>query len=69
MNANPTALISTSNVLGSPGSSFAGLSAILATVGNSVSTNGLPHDVAGWFTFGAGLLSGIFAIFTRGTTL
>jgi hypothetical protein len=53
-----------SNVLGSPGSTWAGLAGILAVVSGAVN-HGIPVDVPGWIGFTLTIISGIGAIFSR----
>jgi multidrug transporter EmrE-like cation transporter len=50
--------------LGSPGSTWAGLGAILAVVSGAVN-HGIPVDVPGWIGFTLTIISGIGAIFSR----
>lgn len=49
-----------SNVTAHPGSSWAGASVALATLGNAAS-NGLPTNAAGWAAFGLALLTSVLA--------
>lgn len=53
-----------SNVFGSPGSTWAGVAAILGVVTTAMS-GGLPTSQAGWVTFGVSVVAGIGAIFSK----
>lgn len=53
------------NVAASPGSTFAGLSALLFGLSNGVGAQGLPTTTAGWVTFGLASLGGLLGIFGR----
>lgn len=59
-----TPTLHTSNVFGSPGSTWAGTASILAVVSSAMAT-GLPTNNAGWITFAVSLLTGIGAIFSK----
>lgn len=52
------------NVLGSPGTTWAGLAAILAVVSGALN-HGVPIGVPGWIGFAVTIVSGIGAIFSK----
>lgn len=61
--ALPTALQpshSIDNITAHPGSTWAGASVALVTVGNSLA-NGLPTSTAGWLTMGMTLMASLLA--------
>ena len=62
--SNPAPVIHPSNILGSPGSTWAGVAAILGVVTSAMSS-GLPTTQAGWITFGVAVVTGIGAIFSK----
>jgi len=54
-----------SNILSSPGSTWAGAAAILGVIANAMGTNGFPTSAQGWLGFGGSLVLGLGAIFSR----
>lgn len=60
----PAPALHTSNVLGSPGSTWAGAAAIFGVV-TAAMGGGFPTTQAGWITFGVALATGVGAIFSR----
>lgn len=56
------------NILGSPGSTWAGVAAIFAVVSGAMN-HGLPTDPPGWVGFIVTIGTGIGAIFSPGTKL
>jgi hypothetical protein len=66
--AEPTATVTPalhpSNVLGSPGSTWAGASSLLLILGRAMET-GMPQTPQGWIAFGVAVVTSIGAIFSR----
>lgn len=52
------------NITGSPGSTWAGVAAILGVVTSAMSS-GLPTTQAAWIAFGVSIVSGVGAIFSK----
>jgi hypothetical protein len=57
--------LGTSNVFGSPASTWTGGAALLAVIANAMAS-GLPTTRAGWINFGLTVIMGIGAIFSKG---
>jgi hypothetical protein len=67
-NGKKSPVLSPRNALGSPGSSLAGASAILATLGHTVASNEWPTTPSQWATLVVGLIAGFLAILAKGNT-
>lgn len=58
--------LAASNITDHPGSTYAGIGAILAVVSSSImSTGGMPTTTAGWLVFASTVLAGIGGILGR----
>ena len=57
--------LGTSNVTGSPGSTWAGAAAVLGTLASTMGAAGMPTSTPGWIGFAAAMLAGAGAIFSR----
>ena len=61
---NTTPNLSWRNIFDSPGSSWAGLSAVLGVVASAMAS-GVPTTLGGWVTFGVAVATGLGAIFSK----
>ena len=61
----PTSSLHPSNVTGSPGSTFAGIGVILASLGQVLAAGALPTTPAGWIAIALQVLVGAGAAFGK----